>query len=596
MIIKKIEPPYWYIGLVKISGNLQIMIYGEDLDHAVIETDMPHNGEINVVNNVDSHYLIIHIDVDKNLIKTGFYNFSISKPNRCYSFKYEIRQEERFVESTPLSLKDVVYLIMPDRFSCAKSKNLESRDIDRSNHHGWHGGNIQGVINHLDYLSDLGITALWLTPIVENKMAPVRERKKKYEFYHGYAATDFYSVDSHFGNLTDYQELVSASHSRGMKVVMDLVLNHCGTSHTWFSFPPMRNWFNEANPSKARKTNYRLTTVLDPYRSDADIDDTVKGWFSANMPDINLENKEVLHYFTQLALWWISTTSLDAIRVDTYPYMDLKSLKRWQRDIHKVYPKITFIAESWVEETAYTSEIQKRNSDGDNTLVVMDFAFQKHLKEMLLTRNREKASYALYNHFVYDYLYRDATKVLAFLDNHDMTRWAYLCDDIQKTKQAIGILLTVPRIPQIQYGTELLFEGSGGTDDGSYRQDFPGGWTNDECNKFLESGRTAEEQEVFDFTRRLLQWRKECKAITEGKMKHFIPQKGVYVYFRKNNREQIMVIVNCLNRPISIDFSTFIEKTTKGYSYGRDIITGHKYMFDVPNTINENELLILNLS
>lgn len=594
MQINKIEPPYWYIGLAKIINNLHIMIYGEDLNDVEVETDLAHIGNITTTQDADSHYSIFHLNIDPNAVVVGEYEFRLSKQKQYAHFNYKIlnEKENNIEKVTP---KDVLYLIMPDRFSHAKSTNPVAKDVDRQNPNGWHGGNIQGVKNHLDYLCDLGVTALWLTPIAENKMAPVKEKRKKYEFYHGYAATDFYAVDPHFGSLSDYQELVSAAHKKGMKVVMDMVLNHCGISHPWVKHLPTKTWLNESNPDKARRTNYRLTTIVDPYRSYADANDTVKGWFSGNMPDINMEDKEVLNYFIQLSLWWIASTGIDAIRVDTYPYVNLESMKRWQQAIHQVYPKLSIIAEAWVDEPAFTAEVQKRNSDGDNALIVMDFAFQGHLQEFMLGRNREKSSYALYNHFVYDYLYKDATQTLAFLDNHDMQRWAYLCKDIQKTKQTIGILLTMPRIPQLLYGTELGFKGDGGTDDGNFRQDFPGGWDDDSCNKFLESGRTDEEQEIFHFTKTLLKWRKSSKAITKGTMKHFIPHNGIYAYFRTFKNEKIMVIVNCKNTKGIVDLKQFAEETNH-CSKGSDVLTGQEYLIDTLLNINENGILILNLS
>ena len=594
MRIDRIDPPFWYVDFARENRNLQIMIFGDELDNVNIETNIPYLGNVKILKDVDPHYLILNICFDVNSIKEGQYKIKLNKLDTIIEFNYELKSDALYYNQQKIMTDDVVYLIMPDRFARGTDSDCNSGDIDRTNPNGWHGGTIKGITDHLDYLKDLGVTTLWLTPVVQNNMKSVKESGKEYAFYHGYAATDFYKIDRHFGNLQDYMAFVSAAHSKDMKVVMDMVLNHCGISHPWAIEPPMNDWINGKNESTNLLTNYRLTTVVDPYRADADFAETVKGWFSPRMPDINMENDNVLQYFSQLALWWIATIGIDAIRVDTYPYVNMESMKRWQQNIHKMYPSVTIIAEAWVGETAFTAEIQRRNSGEHNSLVVMDFSFQKKLCEMLLARNREKSSFALYNHFVYDYLYNDASQVLAFIDNHDMQRWSYQCNDIRKTKQALGILFTIPRIPQILYGTELLFKGSGGKDDGSFRQDFPGGWHEDTYNKFLSEGRTTEESDVFNYTQNLIQWRKGSNAITRGKMKHFIPQDSIYVYFRSYENEKVMIVVNCKNKKKNIVLTRFKEEIGH-YTIGREVVTGQEYNLTNNLMINENEILILNL-
>lgn len=596
MRIDKVEPPYWYKGEECLFRNLQILVYGEDLKDVDVRTELPCNN-LRISEGVDSHYLLIYFDIDVEQVHPKRYTFSVHKNKEILYFDYEIREKRlRMSGVETITPQDVVYLIMPDRFAQSIQQNMNpSIDVDRANPNGWHGGNINGITEHLDYLSDLGISTLWLTPVVENRRADIIEKGNKYASYHGYAATDYYQIDKHFGNIEDLQNLVSEAHRCNLKVVMDIVLNHCGSNHVWMKHPPMNDWFNELDYSKAKKTNYCLTTVVDPYRSETDVADTVEGWFTKDMPDLNIENKDVFQYLTQMAVWWIETAQIDAIRVDTYPYVNLHKMKKWQESIHAVYPNLSVIAEAWVSEPAFTGEIQKRNSDDDNILIVMDFAFQKHIEEMLLGKNRKEASYILYNHFVYDYLYKDASKALAFLDNHDLWRWAYRCNDLQKTKQAIGILLTVPRIPQLLYGTELLFRGDGGKTDGSFRQDFPGGWETDKMNKFVSEGRISYEKEMFDFTKKLLKWRKDSKAITKGRMKHFIPQDGVYVYFRSFDKEKVMIIVNCLNMPRKLKLKRFSEEVGF-YHNAISVLTGMPYSLDVEYwSIKKEEILIFNL-
>lgn len=553
MIVSKIEPPCWHLGQERLFECLQLLLCGTDLDGAVVETTLPHVGPVEVVGQVDAHYLLLYVTVDPTLLSAGTYSFTLRKGTETLSFPYEIRPRNAECSvRQPVTPADVVYLLMPDRFARGghAPSDRDAPVFQRSNPNGWHGGNLQGITDHLDYLAQLGVTALWLTPVLDNGKGGAERTDDPSASYHGYAITDFYQVDDHFGTRADLCQLVHTAHTQWhLKVVLDMVLNHCGAHHPWLQHPPMRDWFNETDYAKARHTNYRLTTVLDPHRAQADVDDTVRGWFTSQMPDLNMENPHLFQYLTQMTAWWVETTGADAIRMDTYPYVPLAQMKAWQERMHSVYPDLSVIAETWVPETAFTAQVQQRNSDGRHTLTVMDFAFHTHLHEFVLGRKRSDAAFALYNHFVYDFLYRDATQTLAFIDNHDMWRWAYLCHDLRKTKQALGILLTVPRIPQLFYGTEFSLAGTGECADGAFRQDFPGGWPDDPCNKFTPQGRTDAEQEIFHFTQTLLRWRRESVAVARGRMTHYIPQGGIYVYFRHYRRDTVMVVVNAMASP-----------------------------------------------
>lgn len=605
MRISKIEPPFWYIGLEALFDRLQVMVCGDDLAGATVETTLPHSGPVTTEEGVDAHYLMVYVTVDPRLLEVGMYTFTLTKGGETRWFNYEIRARVANAGGRlPLTPADVVYLLMPDRFARGGKLAEEAggADIDRTNPNGWHGGNLKGIADHLDYLADLGVTALWLTPVHDNgkhpgKPSPEEPSKDLYTSYHGYAITDFYQVDSHFGHLDDFCDLVRNVHGQGgMKVVMDLVLNHCGSRHPWLQRPPMRDWFNATDYAEARHTNYRLTTVLDPHRAETDVEDTVRGWFTSQMPDLNMDNPHLFQYLTQMSVWWVETTGVDAVRVDTYPYVSLSHMKAWQEKVHAVLPTLSIVAETWVAEAAFTSEVQRRNSDGDHTLIVMDFAFQTHLHEAILGKRRHDAALALYNHFAYDFLYRDASQTLAFLDNHDLWRWGYLCPDPRRAKQGIGILLTVPRIPQLLYGTELLLAGTGDRSDGAFRQDFPGGWSGDAVDKFTPEGRTSEEADIFDFTRRLLRWRKESGALTRGRMTHYIPQDGLYVYFRSYRHERVMVIVNTTGSPKRLPLSRY-RADLAGRTLAADIPTSRWFDLaeaDIP--LRKNDILILQLT
>lgn len=494
-----------------------------------------------------------------------------------------------------ISSKDVIYLIMPDRFACAEG-NYSKVDVNRCNPNYWHGGNIKGIIEHLDYIVDLGVTTIWLTPIFKNDN-PLEDGK--YTSYHGYGVTDFLSVDSHFGTTEDYIELVELAHQKGLKVIMDFVVNHCGINHPWLNDESKKDWINNIKDAEGNPilSNKNTTTIFGKYVSDYDKIQTIKGWFTTKMPDINLTNTDVQNYFIDTICWWIENANIDAIRMDTYQYSDKNAMLNIQSAIQLRHPGFTIIAETWVSNPAYTSKIQKEcTTQGTNDLVVMDFAFQKAID--IAFRNKKEAEYSLYNHFIYDYLYDNPQQTLVFLDNHDIGRWFFYHQNVGVTKQAMAILLTVPRIPQILYGTELLFKGDGrDTGDGSWRCDFPGGWSSDSTNKFSIDGRSHRENEFLKFTKRLLHWRKNNVAVTDGEMKQYLPQNGVYVFSRYVDNRRVVVLTNLsrLNQKILLERYRE-DNVLKDVQSAFDIISGEtielksRYL-----EIKRNQIIILDI-
>lgn len=491
----------------------------------------------------------------------------------------------------PITASDVVYLIMPDRFACSECACSEI-DVDRQKESFWHGGNLRGIIEHLDYIANLGVTAIWLTPVMEN-LNPVENGV--YTSYHGYGITDYKRVDPHFGTIEDYIELVNKAHSLGLKVVFDFVLNHCGIGNSWLKENP--HWFNKLDSNKTpRITNSNVSTVFGAYSSKYDRESTTKGWFTPFMPDINLRNPEVLSSFKEIIDWWMDKCTIDAIRVDTYLYADCMAVMDWQKYVQNKYPGLSVIAETWGPNAAYIAEIQKRcNTNDDNRLIVMDFAFQKAIGKAFSPQKNLEQQRALYDHFINDFLYDDASHSLAFLDNHDLARWFYHHKNISQAKQAMGILLTIPRIPQILYGTEILLEGDGkGENDGNWRCDFPGGWNDDAINMFTPAGRqtTRKIADFWQFTQKLLKWRKISKAISEGSMTQFLPQNGVYVYARYTESDKVAILVNLSGANQEIDINRYREIIPETF-VGRDLVTDKELTFNSNKfRIKKNAIII----
>lgn len=569
MEIKKIDPPFWFAGLK--SNKLQLLVYGEDLSDATVQTQLPHQ-TLEVCGRC--HCLLISMVLEDGVAE-GFYPITITTPHGKTTIAYEFKKRRAWTaKRATISNGDVVYMAMPDRFAKKSDGRLFS-DVDPNNPNMWHGGNIAGMTDCLDYMAGLGITAFWHTPVFKNSN------------YHGYSITDFYGIDKHFGTIDDYVGFVQKAHEKGIKVVMDVVFNHCSIDHPWLDCPPTDDWFNGMKDKGTFITNYKVTTVFDPHASDIDREHTVKGWFTKEMPDLNLESKDVLCYLTQMTKWWIEIAGIDAIRMDTYLYSDLDAMIDWQNELSMEYPNFSIIAETWVPDAAYTSKIQNevyKKLSEECSFIVMDFAFQKRIEQYCDRKPVYDKESSLYNHFVYDYLYSEAENTLAFLDNHDLPRWCANIKSKAKLKQAIGILLTVPRIPQIYYGTEFMLSGDGkNASDGSFRVD-----TFEHIKHLQANG-------ISDFMKMILLWRKSSKAIAKGSMKHFVPQNGVYVYFRAYEDDKIMVLSN--NYPTSsvIDLNRYKEELA-GYLYCIDVVTGKTVNLTVEEMkVKKNEILILKL-
>ena len=585
MEITKLYPPFWFAKMD--NPILQLVICGGDLANAHVDIMGKPNLNYEIISKTNN-CIVLNVDTSDVGFNT-IYSLQLRRNGETVEKKYNfLPRRNRAIEA--LSMKDAIYLLMPDRFAITGSKNCLNRNvIDKSNPDCWHGGTLKGMMDHIGDIADMGFTAIWHTPVFENKQEVTNDTK--YYSYHGYAITDFYEIDSHFGNIGDYCDFVDAAHKKGLKVIMDMVFNHCGIDHPFVKNPPVKDWFNDLGEGTCKLTNYSPLSAYDKYASEYDKEHFVRGWFTQDMPDLNLSNDIVLDYMTQMSIWWIETTGIDAFRIDTYPYAGVEYMQEWQRRMYAEYPQFPILSEAWVGEIEYTAKMQSDNLKAipESTMTFMDFAFQRRLFETSI----ENMAREIYSHFALDFVYKSPHNLLALLDNHDVARWLVKHLSVEGLKQAIGLLLTIPRIPQIYYGTEILMAGDGkGDTDGNMRQDYP--W-----NISL----TAEQQDFKAYVCKLLKWRKGCKAITDGEMMHFVPLDGkVYVYFRylrDNNgnvddSNVVMIVVNFSEENKEVDLCRFKEMLSVCELW-HDVIDNKVMLLNSMNSINikANGIIIL---
>ena len=450
---------------------------------------------------------------------------------------------------------------------------MNTYKTDRSQPSLRHGGDLEGIRQHLDYFNELGVTALWFTPVLENNSPD----GNGFSTYHGYATTDYYRVDPRFGTNEEYRRLTDEAHAKGLKVVMDMIFNHCGFEHPWVNDMPSKDWLNtpdwlydrkdktkpETN-EKYLQTSYKLTPIVDPYASEVDFKETVDGWFVPTMPDLNQRNPHVIKYLIQNSEWWIETVGIDGIRMDTYPYADADAMALWMKTLDEEYPNFNVVGETWVTEPAYTatwqkdSKLAKKNS---YLKTVMDFSFYDKINQAKRedTDGFNTGLNRIYNNFVYDYLYPNPSSVMAFIENHDTDRFLGNGKDSTALKQALAILLTANRIPQLYYGTEVLMNGTKEVTDGNVRKDFPGGFPGDEHNAFTAEGRTRAENAMFTWLSRLLHWRQGNDVIIKGKQTQFTPYNGIYVIARQYGGKTVLTVVNGTKKAAAMAVKRYAE-------------------------------------
>lgn len=602
--IDRVEPTDWYVGMK--DPSLQLMVYGEGIREAQVSTDYPGVRVDSLVRLDSPNYLLVYLDLSGAKPGEMRLRFTMGKSKKEVSYRLKARAmagEER----KGFSNADVLYMLMPDRFAQGKDHKAQVKGMnpyveDRSKPSLRHGGDLQGIRDHLDYFTQLGVTALWLTPVLENNSPDGKDGSST---YHGYATTNYYRVDPRFGTNEDYRELIADAHAKGLKVVMDMIFNHCGFEHPWVKDLPSRDWLNtpewlsgkEEDKAKYLQTSYKLTPVLDPYAAEVDKRETVDGWFVPSMPDLNQRNPHVIKYLIQNSVWWIETVGIDGIRMDTYPYADREAMALWMKTLEREYPNFNTVGETWVTEPAYTAAWQKDSklsSINSYLKTVMDFAFYDRVNMAAREETDDwwQGMNRVYNTLCYDYLYANPSSVLAFIENHDTDRFLRNGTDTLALKQALALLLTINRTPQLYYGTEILMNGTKEVTDGNVRKDFPGGFPGDKANCFTAEGRTQAQNDMFNWLSRLLHWRQGNEAIIHGKQVQFTPRKGVYVIARQAKGQNVLTVVNGTSEPAQMEVKRYAEIIGQA-TEATDILTGRKVALEKDVALQPRETLVL---
>lgn len=563
--IERVEPSNWWVGFK--NQALQLLVKEDNVYSANIDISYQGVTIESIVKGTSPNYLFINLKISEST-KPGKFNMTFTFDNgekkiQTYELKARTKPAEDYIG---FNSSDAIYLITPDRFSNGDESidvisYLKEKTINRQDDYARHGGDIKGIINHLDYIHDMGFTAIWPCPLLTNDMPSTS--------YHGYAMTDFYQVDPRFGTLDAYKELADKSRELGIKLVMDQVVNHCGSEHWWMKDLPFSDWVNQQksfeNQTQLKNSNHRRTSNQDTYASEKDKHDMSEGWFVSAMPDLNQQNPYMATYLIQNSIWWVETLGLGGIRQDTYPYSDKTFLSEWAGAIMNEYPNFSIVGEEWSYNPLIVGYWQDgmNNKDGykSNLKSPMDFPMQQQIVNALNEDEQWDTGFVkMYEGLANDFHYASAKDLMIFPDNHDMSRiFTQLHQNIDKTKMALGYIFTLPRITQFYYGTEILMSDAANPGDhGLIRTDFPGGWKGDMVNAFTGEGLSDAQKDMQLFVKKLLNYRKNSKAIHEGKTIHFAPEHGVYVLFRIFEDETVVVILNKTSESI-LNLSRFNE-------------------------------------
>ncbi|MEO0471716.1 MAG: glycoside hydrolase family 13 protein [Bacteroidota bacterium] len=584
--IERIEPPFWWTGMQ--NKELQLLVYGPNVSFSRVSIDYPGVNLNGVTQVENANYLFLNLSIDETA-KAGLIPILFKGPFTG-AIQYELKERKvGSAERGGVNAEDFVYLLMPDRFANGDPANdnvagMHEAEASRSAQYGRHGGDLQGVIDHLDYLDDLGVTALWLNPVLEND--------QKEESYHGYAATDQYRIDRRFGTNDLYRKLADELHQRDMKLIWDIIFNHVGDQHWLVQDLPERSWLHHWE--EYTNTNYRLTTLMDPYASDYDRDRMRNGWFVKHMPDLNQNNPRLATYLIQNSIWWAEFAGLDGFRVDTYAYPDQAFMKQWTEAVKAEFPNIGIFGETWDHGVSFQSYfLNTQPALPGVTDFQLHFALNDALtKDFGWTEGLMRLYYVL----AQDFVYPDATKNVLFLDNHDISRYySVVGENIDSYKMGLAFLLTTRGIPQIYYGTEILMKNYLDPDNhDSVREEFPGGWTGDKINKFIATGRNAKENEAFNYLRSLARFRKSSSALKSGTLTQFVPEDGTYVYFRTDAAQSVMIVMNQNQEEKELDMKRFQEKTHV-FTVGKDVVSGKTYSLSGKLKVPARQALVLEL-
>lgn len=591
-VIKKVAPSFWWASMN--NPELQVLLYGEQISSADVSISSDDIVLQEVVKQDNPNYLLLYLNTSEVAPQT--FDICLKQGKKQTVIPYELKQRRAdAAQIEGFNSSDVLYLIMPDRFANGDASNdvipgmLEDR-VDRNDSFARHGGDFKGIEQHLDYIADLGVTSVWLNPIQENDMQGGS--------YHGYAITDYYQADRRFGSNEEFRTLVEQAHSKGLKIVMDMIFNHCGSENYLFKDMPSKDWFNFKG--NYVQTTFKTATQSDPYASDYEKKIAVDGWFTQSMPDFNQRNRHVATYLIQSSIWWIEYAGINGIRQDTHPYADFDMMARWCKAVNDEYPRFNIVGETWLGNNVLISYWQKNSplAHPRNSYLptVMDFPLMDHMNKAFdeETTDGYGGLSRLHEYLSQDIVFADPMHLLTFLDNHDTSRFYRSEADtknLDRYKQALAFLLTTRGIPQIYYGTEILMAADKANGDGLLRCDFPGGWQNDTHNYFDAANRTALQNEAFSYLKKLLQWRKGNEVIAKGKLKHFSPRQGVYAYERKHGDQSVVVFLNGTDREQTIDLSAYQEILPR--TSARNVLEGKEVEIGKELTLSHRGVCVL---
>jgi len=568
--IDRVEPPSWFTGMKE--PTVQLMVYGKEIGLCNVTTDYPGVNVNTLVKTENPNYLFVNLNIGSDALP-GDIKLIFTQGKLKLTYNYPLLPHPSWT-AKGFNSSDVIYLLMPDRFSNGDpaNDNIEGmlEKADRTNPNGRHGGDLKGISDHLDYIKNLGVTGIWLNPFLENNQPSFS--------YHGYSITDLYRVDPRYGSNEEFKNLVSEAHGKGLKLVMDMIFNHIGSGHWWMKDLPSADWVHQF--SSFTRTSYRASTWMDPYAAKSDAEMMEKGWFDNTMPDLNQSNPLVETYLTQNSLWWIAFFGIDGIRMDTYPYPEKNMMSRWAKRMTDEFPGFFIVGEVWYQQEALTAywALNKTNTDGyqSNLPSVTDFPLSLATHSAFNEPDGWTEGVAKF-YFVLsqDFLYPDPFRNVIFLDNHDLPRFfTQTGKRLDIYKMALSFILTTRGIPQFYYGTEIVMEGDKNQGDGYLRKDFPGGWIGDTRNAFTAEDLNSTEKEASAFTKKLLNWRKGKEVIHNGKLKQYIPENNLYVYFRYNDDESVMVILNNSETETRTIAKQRYLEAMKSYTSGIEVISG----------------------
>jgi glycosidase len=605
-----VYPTHWWVGMK--MNRIQLILHSNQpginlyVDKLTVRSSSPDLKIIKVNKVENRRYLILDVEINpKAKPQTVEISFGGIIAREWKKIKYPLKPRSKENGKTRVkgvTSEDLVYLIMPDRFSNGDPSNdffnsMRDNGHDRNNPFDRHGGDLKGVENHLNYLKDLGVTTVWMTPVNENDMSRTLEGGASRSTYHGYAFTDQYTIDRRLGGDEAYKKLIHTAHEKGMKIIQDAVYNHIGNDHWLYKDLPAKDWVNQW--PVYTNTSYKDQPIIDPYASATDRRIALNGWFTPFLVDLNQKNPFVSNFLIQYAIWATEEYGIDGWRVDTYFYSDPAFLNKINEALLKEFPSVTVFGEAWVQSvtnSAYFCENNLNVPFKHNCQGVTDFPFLFAGIDLLNQPfGWNEGANKFYQTLAQDILYKNPFRNCIFFSNHDLDRfYSVVGEDIRKFKMGMALLLTQRGIPQLYYGDEILMKNFKNPTDAEVRKDFPGGWPGDPVNKFDASGRTAQENEAFKYIRTFANFRKNSSALKTGKLMQYLPQDGVYVYFRYDDQQTVMCVMNTNDKPATIDLSRFTERMN-GYTKAYDIATGVTFNLEATLTLGEKYLLVMEL-